>query len=153
MAKKASGIFPADEWMLSRSETPTGTHHVRFRTSLPKDSVRKKYPMVMIVRWKFPLNIASGDPIPKVLNLMDQFEDRIMTVSNEERDWGTCAVVLTVGAIREWRFFAPDDTKFVEGFNQALEGYGPYPLTIQAFRDPDWNGLREFQPGGARSGV
>jgi hypothetical protein len=133
--------------MLSRAQTPTGTHHARFRTNLPKEKDRKKFPTIMVVRWKFPISVGTGAPVPAVLASMDQFEDRIMTVSNEERDWGALAVVLTVGSIREWRFFAPNDKIFIDGFNKALEGYGPYPLTVEAFQDPDWNGLKDFQKG------
>ncbi len=153
MAKKATGLFPTDKWVLAQADTDTGPMFVRYRAHLPAEKDRKKFSMLMIVRW-VPTELGETNTRARTyFDQMDEFENRIVAVSDKERDWGSCVAAISVGDTKEWRFFTPDQEAFVEGFNKALAGYGPYPLAIQAFQDPDWNALKEFQPGGGRSAV
>ena len=78
-------------------------------------------------------------------DLMEEFEERILDASDEARWWGSGVAVVTHNSVKEWRFYTPDPDAFQLEFSNALRGLGPYPLELQVFDDPDWNGFAEIR--------
>lgn len=76
---------------------------------------------------------------------MEEFEGAVLDASDEACWWGSCVAVVTHNGSREWRFYTPDVDGFQREFSEALRGLGPYPLDLQVFDDPGWNGFAEIR--------
>lgn len=146
-----AGIFPSDQWTVAHGATESGPVIARFRSGQPSDADRELFGKLVLVRWPFERREGLDLPTNAAMAAMDEFEDRIIDASDADRWWGSCVAIITREGTREWRFYAPDVTAFVEQFSAAQRGLGPYPLDLQAFDDPDWNGFAEtramIQPG------
>jgi hypothetical protein len=140
-----SGIFPSDEWTLASGETENGLMFTRFRSGQPSDADRELFNKLVLVRWSFECREGSGLPTNEAMAAMDEFEDRILEASDAEKWWGSGVAIVTRDGTREWRFYTPDVPSFLQEFSEALRGLGPYPLELQAFDDPDWDGFDEIR--------
>lgn len=141
----ASGIFPNDDWALAQGHTPEGTMILRFRTGNPSEADRELFNKLIMVRWAYDQQDTSGLPSSDVIDLMDEFEERVLDASDEARWSGSCVAVVAHNGVREWRFYTPDTSTFQTEFSKALGGMGPYPLDLQVFDDPDWTALGEIR--------
>ncbi|WP_073975894.1 DUF695 domain-containing protein [Erythrobacter donghaensis] len=141
----SSGIFPSDQWTVASGKTESGLMIARFRSGEPSDADRELFGKLVLVRWPFEQREGSGLPTNQAMAAMDEFEDRILEASDADRWWGSGVAVITHEGTREWRFYTPDVDSFVQEFSAALRGLGPYPLELQAFDDPDWNGFAEIR--------
>ena len=141
----ASGIFPSDSWTVSQGSTAQGPIFVRYRSGDPSEGDKSLFNKLILVRWVYEPREGTGLPQTADMYAMDEFEDRILDASDEAGWWGSCVAVVTHDAVREWRFYAPDLDAFQREFSEALRDFGPYPLDLRAFDDPDWNGLAELR--------
>lgn len=144
-----SGIFPNDDWVVSTGEDEESAIIVRFRSSLPTPEVIERFSHVILISWAFEGRPENGLPTSEQLSDMDEFEDLVQSKIQRDPSWAADAAVITAPGVREWRMFTPDPQIFIEGLNHALNGYGPYPLEIEALSDPDWVALVELQEAGS----
>ena len=143
----AAGIFPTDEWTLVTGDTPDGPLHLRFRTDMPSEADRVLFKHVVLARWRYrPHPQHPGMPTGPDMSLMTEFEDLIIEASDTARSWGSAVAIVTHNGMREWRFYTPDVELFQQHFNEALAGYGPYPLEFEVFDDPEWLAFHEVKP-------
>lgn len=140
-----AGIFPSGQWTVASGETENGLMIARFRSGEPSDADRELFSKLVLVRWSFEQYESSGLPTNEAMAAMAEFEDRILEASDADGWWGSGVAVVTHGGTREWRFYTPDVASFQQEFSAALRGLGPYPLDLEAFDDPDWNGFAEIR--------
>ncbi|WP_459786898.1 DUF695 domain-containing protein [Alteriqipengyuania sp. 357] len=143
----SSGIFPTDEWTVAQGKTSTGPLLARYRSGLPSTADRDLFAKLIMVRWAYEPSDTSGLPNSKDMAAMEEFEDRILEASDNDRWWGSCVAIITHDGRREWRFYTPDIASFQAEFSNALSGLGPYPLELQVYDDPEWAGLAEIRDG------
>ncbi len=142
-----SGPFGEDNWTLATIEGGDGPPYVaRFRSTLPSQELRSAWAKLIIIKWPYEPADAAGMPARKVHAQMNAFEDAI-EASIEKPGLDTQAVSITGRGEREWRYYAKDTAAFVDAMNPALRGHPRYPLELDAFVDPDWDGLAEFLGG------
>jgi len=140
-----TGIFPNDQWTLAAGHGDAGPMFVRYRPGEPDPVEKAKFTYMVIATWPFEPSNQSGLPTSETLDAMGEFEERILDTSDRDAWWGSLVAIMTHDGTREWRFYTPDVGTFVQEFNQALSGMGPYPIQLQAFKDPDWTGLVEVR--------
>ena len=104
---------------------------------------RELFSTLVLTKWRFDPLANDGLPPSELLGRMDEFEDQILE-SLESAHWGAGVAVVTHNGCREWRFYTPDAQEFVQRFSESLAGFGPYPLELEAFQDPDWTALEEL---------
>ncbi len=141
----ASGIFPSDNWAIAEGQTPKGPIIMRYRTGDPSPADRELFDKLILARWAYEPSEVPGLPPSELLGSMEEFEEAVLDASDEARWWGSCVAVITHNGAREWRFYTPDVDAFQKEFSEALRGLGPYPLDLQVFDDPDWNGFAEIR--------
>lgn len=139
-----AGIFPSDQWTLVSGETEGSLMIARLRSGDPSDKNRALFGKLVLVRWSFERRESSDLPTNSAMAAMDEFEDRIIDMSDEEKWWGSCVAIVTRDGTREWRFYTPDVGSYMQEFSAAQRGLGPYSLELQAYDDPDWNGIAEI---------
>jgi len=139
-----TGIFPDDNWSVGQGETERGPIIIRVRGSEPNPADRALFTKLIFIRWEFEARDASGLPTSEEMAQMDQFEDRVLEESDRDPSWGSGVAVITHDGVREWRFYTPDTNLFQKRFSACLDGLGPYPLDLEVFDDPEWNGFYEL---------
>jgi hypothetical protein len=130
--------------MLATFETDNGDLIVRARNSLPSADARLKYRHMISIRW--PYEPAPGCNVPNAATeeMMDELAEALGVLANAE---GSAeAASITGFGMREWRFYTDNPEHFMVEFNRALAECDPFPIELEAFEDPEWNGLREFLP-------
>ena len=141
----SSGIFPNDDWAIAEGDTPQGPIIMRYRTGDPSFADRDLFDKLILVRWSYEPGEIPGLPSSELLTAMEEFEEPVLNASDKSRWWGSCVAVITHDCTREWRFYTPDVAAFQKEFSEALRGLGPYPLELQVFDDPEWNGFEEIR--------
>ncbi|WP_299192138.1 DUF695 domain-containing protein [uncultured Erythrobacter sp.] len=140
-----SGIFPTDDWTVAQGATLDGPIFMRYRTGEPTQADRERFDKLVIVRWAYNPDEMNGLPTSETTASMGEFEDPVLDASDDAGWWGSCVAIITHNGAREWRFYTPDVGAFQTEFSESLRGLGPYPLDLQVFDDPDWNGFAEVR--------
>ena len=143
---KRDGIFADDAWVIATVKDEEEPFIVRFRPATPSTQDIERFSTLILVNWAYESPPGhKGMPDTSTVKAMDEFEDLIVQKIEADPEWAACAAVTTTAGIREWRIYTPDAQQFLEGLNETLSGYGPYPLQIEALSDPDWVALVELQ--------
>lgn len=111
---------------------------LRLRTRPPEPAERAAMPLLVMARWAFESDVAHM-PEDEDLDAMAIFENAL-DADMEREGWGLLAAVVTSQGVREWRLYTDDFERFQQGFNDALLGLQPFPLSFELFEDPDWYG-------------
>jgi hypothetical protein len=119
---------------------------VALRPWPPSDAERAANPFLVLVRWPFDAGVNGGHDIGQVLAAMIDFEKYLFDAM-AAGGWGVGAAVVTHDGVREWRVFAPTAERFQAGFNEALSGWPPLPISLELFSDPNWEAYREIASG------
>ena len=48
--------------------------------------------------------------------------------------------------VKEWRYYTTEPEAFLKVFNDALSALPEFPIEMQSYDDPDWDGLTELLP-------
>jgi hypothetical protein len=138
-------IFPDDSWSVGTvgDDDDDEMVIVRARTSLPPAPSRATWSKLVVVTW--PYEPASGMPQAEDAERMRRFEDAV-EAGVEGPGAGIQVATLTGAGHKEWRYYAPASEAFLAALNRSLDGHPVYPLEIEVFTDPDWQGLTELLP-------
>lgn len=137
-------MFADDDWTVATIEGGNEPPFIaRFRAQLPSQDDRATWAKLIVINWPYEPADGTGMPPGNIHAQMNAFEDAI-EASIERPGVGVQAVSITGRGKREWRYYAQDTAAFIEAMNPALQGHPRYPLELDAFVDPDWNGLAEF---------
>jgi hypothetical protein len=141
-------IFPDDSWSVGTvgDDDDDEVVLVRARAALPDAQARATWSRLVVVTW--PYEPASGMPQAEDAERMLGFEDAVHT-GVEEPAGGVLVATLTGAGHKEWRYYTTDDGAFIAALKGILQGHPVYPLEIEVFSDPDWQGLLELLPGDA----
>ena len=138
-------IFADDSWSVGTfGDDDDELVLVRARTALPPAEARGAWSRLIVVTW--PYEPASGMPQTADSELMGRFEDAVQA-GVETPGSGVLVATLTGAGHKEWRYYAPESDAFLAGLNASLKGQPVYPLEIEVFTDPEWQGLFELMPG------
>ena len=130
--------------MLATFETDAGDLIVRARNSLPSADARAKYQHLISIRWPYEPAPGCNVPTAATEEMMDELAEALDVLANAE---GSAEAASITGlGVREWRFYTDDTEHFMAEFNRALADRDPFPIELEAFVDPEWNGLAEFLP-------
>ncbi|OWR01437.1 hypothetical protein CDQ91_03325 [Sphingopyxis witflariensis] len=117
----------------------------RYRSGMPSSADRALYSNLVIIRWQYADANAGALPDDDTLERMTEFEDAVLEAADHEKYWGSGVAVLTENGVREWRFYTPDTSEFMDNFNRVLADKDAYPIDFQVFDDPEWIALAELQ--------
>jgi hypothetical protein len=139
-------IFPDDSWSVGTvgDDDEDELVVVRARTALPPGPARQAWSKLVVVTW--PYEPASGMPQAADSEQMARFEDAV-AAGIELAGTGVQVATLTGAGHKEWRYYTPDSEAFLAALNGTLKGHAAYPLEIEVFTDPAWQGLTELLPG------
>lgn len=112
---------------------------------MPSSADRALFSNLVIIRWQYADPNTGNLPDDDTLDQMTEFEDAVLEASDHEKYWGSGVAVLTQNGVREWRFYTPDTSEFMDNFNRVLSEMDPFPLVFEAFDDPEWVALAELQ--------
>jgi len=112
---------------------------------MPSSADRALFSNLVIIRWQYADPNTGSLPDDDTLDQMTEFEDAVLEASDHEKYWGSGVAVLTENGIREWRFYTPDTSEFMDNFNRVLSEMDPFPLAFEAYDDPEWLALAELQ--------
>lgn len=124
---------------------PHGPVLSRYRNDMPSSADRALFSNLVIIRWQYADPNTGSLPDDDTLDQMTEFEDAVLEASDHEKYWGSGVAVLTENGIREWRFYTPDTSEFMDNFNRVLSEMDPFPLAFEAYDDPEWLALAELQ--------
>lgn len=124
---------------------PHGPVLSRYRNDMPSSADRALFSNLVIIRWQYADPNTGSLPDDDTLDQMIEFEDAVLEASDHEKYWGSGVAVLTENGIREWRFYTPDTSEFMDNFNRVLSEMDPFPLVFEAYDDPEWLALAELQ--------
>ena len=120
---------------------------VRIRKHDPDPQEKARFSNLVIVKWEFHPAANGGPPTLAEVELMGQLEERLFSVFSETSDVGCGVAVFTIPGFRDWRFYTPDTQRFIEVFNQVMQGDLVYPIALEAFADPEWAPLTNSARG------
>ena len=130
---------------MARGMGPNGLVLVRYRSGMPSSADKALFSNLVIIRWLYADENAGTLPDDDTLDEMAEFEDAVLNTADHEKYWGSGVAVLTENGVREWRFYTPDISEFMENLNRVLTGKPAFPLEFQVFDDPEWLALAELQ--------
>lgn len=119
---------------------------------MPSSADRALYSNLVIIRWRYADANAGTLPDDDTLDQMTEFEDAVLEAADHEKHWGYGVAVLTENGVREWRFYTPDTSEFMDNFNRVLADMDAFPLDFEVFDDPEWIALAELQSAPRESG-
>jgi hypothetical protein len=136
----------ADRWIAVRAQFDDDDLDTvfRFRVAMPTPSVRRRHPVMMILKWPYA---AKKDGMPRQADLarMAAFEDAL-EVAIEAPVVGIQVACLTGNGRRTWRYFVADPARFVAAVEPLLATHGPAPHLFRQVEDPAWEGLSDLLP-------
>ena len=130
---------------MARGMGPNGPILARYRSGMPSSADKALFSNLVIIRWRYADENAGALPDDDTLDEMTEFEDAVLDTTDHEKYWGSGVAVLTENGVREWRFYTPDTSEFMENLNRVLTGKQAFPLDFQVFDDPEWLALAELQ--------
>ncbi len=138
------GVYTDDNWTFSRGTVNGHPVIVRARAALPPKAEREVFSHLILISWAYDSEANDGFPSEPVRDEMETFETALFDLFDENSPVACGVAVITMNGKREWRFYASDTELFMAGLNDALAGQIAYPIKLEAFLDPEWEGLREW---------
>ncbi|MES2057799.1 MAG: DUF695 domain-containing protein [Pseudomonadota bacterium] len=135
----------ADDWSIATGMVDGNRTIIRVLSALPEADERAERPLLIRVTWTYGETL-TGMPDPAALDTIETFEETIFA-SIDQQDWATEVAAITGNGAKQWRFYTDDGDNFVARFSAALENHPIYPIELEGIPDPEWQGLRELQPG------
>jgi hypothetical protein len=138
-------MFPDDTWTVGAADQDGQPILIRVRGQMPDAAQRHGYGQLVVIGWPYD-DIEAGLPTDADNVQMQAFEDAVeagLRVSGA----GVHVASVTGAGHKEWRYYAADAEAFVAGLNASLEGHPTYPLEIEMFDDPEWEGLQQLLDG------
>lgn len=136
------GVLNDAEWQLATFDDRGLNHVVRSLSAMPSNFIRAEFDKLIVCTWSWA-STDLGMPPPETYDLINEFQD-LIDASLDADEWALEAATITGGDVKEWRFYTPDPDQFIVGFSGALASHAPFPVELQMFDDPEWNGLAEL---------
>ena len=133
--------YDEDMWMLFELAGGDERLLIRSRPNLPAPERRATYRYLIEVRWAYE-PAAGGMPTIDDETHMNALADALADAANT--DWSVEVASITGMNAKEWHFYTPNTSTFVERFIQLLEACDPFPIQLEVFEDPEWDGLVEL---------
>ena len=115
----------------------------KFVNEMPKEDIRNKLPLLLVVAWKYDGDSNDGMPsdndIKKMMSLEDTIEKKI-EITNTLRH----AYSRTGNNLKELVYYVDDEDKFMEMFNIAMHGRERLPIEITFDEDKEWKELAKL---------
>jgi Family of unknown function (DUF695) len=139
------GIFSDDTWTVGTADQDGQPIIIRVRSQMPGPAERHGHGQLIVVGWPYD-GTETGLPTSDETAAMQDFENAVE--AGLERGGSGIQVASVTGAgHKEWRYYAPDADAFAAALNASLDGHPTYPLEIEMFDDPEWQGLQQLLDG------
>ena len=124
---------PQDKWIVAESRPTDGSVGI-FRYTQEKPKGWQSIPLSeeVSVSWKYE-GVLPDDATSK---RMDELEDALETLAVSKDS--ALVLVMTVGGLREWCFYARDYDDFMRTLNARLSSMPRFPISIDHSHDPEW---------------
>jgi hypothetical protein len=137
--------FPDDMWTVGTADQDGQPIIIRVRSELPDASRRSAHAQLIVVGWPYDGN-ETGLPSAADTTSMLDFESAVEG-GLERTGVGLQVASITGAGHKEWRYYSADADAFVDALNASLDGHPTYPLEIEMFDDPEWEGLQQLLQG------
>jgi uncharacterized protein DUF695 len=128
-----------DKWMIARVATQSlGSGTFRYLQSKPE--LWDSFPLSeeISITWQY----GVGLPDKATSAHMDVLEESLADLCFGKDSYLT--LVMTVGGLREWCFYANDYDAFMKRLNSRLSSHERFPVSIQHSHDPIWSYWHSF---------
>lgn len=132
-----------DPWLSLRDGPDGDAIFIRALRQPPAE--RQRYPALIVAAWPYDFEGEDGLPDEKTHQRMHGFQEAVHAALVAS-GVGIEAASLLGRGVKEWRYYATEPEAFLEVFNQALAALPDYPIEMQSYDDPDWDGLTELLP-------
>lgn len=125
------------------ARTTENSHPVILKlvNELPSAHVRKNFPWLTVISWKYDANQRNGMPDESVNLQMVALEDAVRDHLEAKR-FCRHAYSRTGNGLKELVYYIEDRDQFMDAFNDALKDQPHYPIDIDFFEDQEW---KDFQ--------
>jgi hypothetical protein len=134
-----------ETWLALQDGPDEDAVFIRARRVPPTESERARLPVLIVAAWPYEHDGALGMPDEKTYDQMHRFQEAVFAALGESGAGIEAASLLGRG-VKEWRYYASDADTFLEVFNQALDALPAFPIEMQSYDDPEWDGLTELLP-------
>jgi Family of unknown function (DUF695) len=100
------------------------------------------YSWRLAVLWPYAQSDSGALPTPQANEEMDVFEDRIFKAFGQDNH-AVWVAVLTFNGARQWVFYTNDVAECSRRLAAMPQESKPYPIEMEAEKDPTWDYLRE----------
>jgi len=135
-------IFEDDDWEICEGQIDGAHHIIRKRATFPSPTNQERFDRLIILSWHYEPDV-SGMPNSATHERMQELEDAL-EAGTEARGIAYQALSMTGAGTREWRYYAASTDDFIDSLHRDLDGHDAYPLALDSYLDPEWNGLMEF---------
>jgi hypothetical protein len=132
-----------DTWLTLQDGPDEDAVFIRALRRPPADQASR--PALIVAAWPYDLDDEKGLPDRKTYEQMHAFQEAVHKALGES-GVGIEAASLLGRGVKEWRYYATDPEAFLQVFNEALAGLPEFPIEMQSYDDPDWDGLTELLP-------
>lgn len=114
-----------------------------FVNELPAESIRRKYPMMIVVSWKYNGEENNGMPAKEINARMILLEDAIERMLDSSGNF-IHAYSRTGNNLKELVYYSASPDEFMSLLNKALVKHERYPIEISFYEDPQWSDFAEI---------
>ncbi|QLF93448.1 DUF695 domain-containing protein [Pseudomonas sp. ABC1] len=133
-------------WSVATGQANGNPLVFKFINETPTPDIRQQMPWLTVVSWKYDGSENGGMPSDAVNASLIQLEDHLEKIEGE----GTLYLPVysvTGNNLKEFVFHIADRERFMENFNQALQGQPVYPIGINFYEDKEWSELAKLHKG------
>ena len=134
-----AGIIKNDLWTLARGVHGERPLWLRYRSEFIVRPDIREFPKLVRVVWRFEEG-PEGVPAAHSPKAMEVFENRLVAAL-ESRLLGVLTASITTGGERTWVLYVRNTQLFSEALHAMPQETDPYPISIQAEDDENWDFL------------
>jgi hypothetical protein len=134
---------PEQEWLTATATEDDMTVLFRLLPEIPQDITPADFPARIEIIWNYQSPNETGMPGPEDLELMNQFEQKLVDAW-QETALGFMTMLITGNQMCEWQWYLKDADQALVALNEAATELPPLPIDIHTETDPDWYTYSNF---------
>ncbi|QDV51538.1 DUF695 domain-containing protein [Gimesia fumaroli] len=134
---------PEQEWLTATATEEDMTVLFRLLPEIPQDITPADFPARIEIIWNYQSPNETGMPGPEDLELMNQFEQKLVDAW-QETALGFMTMLITGNQMCEWQWYLKDADQALVALNEAATELPPLPIDIHTETDPDWYAYSNF---------
>ena len=131
------------QWVVGQAKINNKPVVYKFMEKLPSSEIRKSYPWLTVISWKYDGSTNNGMPNQADNEQLIALEDGLELLGGV-RNVPLMAYTATGNNLKQFVFYIPDRDLFLESLNDALAKHPRYPIDINFYKDESWEDLSKL---------